>query len=154
MRIPLSIALTLAATGAFAQAGKIHPDPATPLPLRKPNQLSFEYPQDGIARAEFRSEFFYAVILKTAERCVSMEPERVEIQRLFPSNKVFSPMFDCPDVPEDDISYSNTRQSLGFIGVYAGLTLEQAQQFLAKVKETGKFPGANLRRMQAVLNYP
>jgi len=43
---------------------------------------------------------------------------------------------------------------VGFIAVYAGDTAEQAQQFLAAVKQTGRFPGANLRRMQAVLGYP
>jgi hypothetical protein len=38
--------------------------------------------------------------------------------------------------------------------VYAGDTLEQARQFLELVKQTGRFPGANMRRMQAVLTYP
>jgi hypothetical protein len=42
---------------------------------------------------------------------------------------------------------------VGFIAVYAGDSLEQAQQFLATVKQTGR-SGANLRRMQAVLGYP
>lgn len=31
---------------------------------------------------------------------------------------------------------------------------EQGQQFLAAVRQSGKFPGANLGRMQAVLGYP
>ncbi len=34
----------------------------------KPHELSFSLPTDGLARAEFRSEEFYAVILKSAKR--------------------------------------------------------------------------------------
>lgn len=49
---------------------------------------------------------------------------------------------------------SNTDASVGFIAVYAGANREQGQQFLETVKQTGKFPGANLRRMQAILHYP
>ena len=143
-----------AASSAFAQAGKIHPDPARPRPGFKPHQLSFETPQDGVARDEFRSAPFYAVILKTAARCSVKEPERAEIQALFPANKVFTPLSECDQDPEDMISYTNVNAKLGFIAVYAGESLEQAQQFLAVVKQTGRFPGANLRRMQAVLNYP
>jgi hypothetical protein len=153
MRLPLSIALIVLTASAFAQ-GKIHPDPAQPRPGFKPHQLSFETPQDGIARDEFRSEAFYAVILKTAERCSAMEKERLEIQRLFPAHKVFAPMSGCDEDPEDTISYTNTNPKVGFIAVYAGANQEQAQQFFATVKQAGKFPGANLRRMQAVLGYP
>ena len=144
--------LALAAT-ALAQ-GKIHPDPARPRPGFKPHQLSFETPQDGVARDEFRSAPFYAVILKTAARCSVKEQERAEIQALFPANKVFTPLSECDQDPEDMISYTNVNAKVGFIAVYAGESLEQAQQFLARVKQTARFPGANLRRMQAVLNYP
>lgn len=153
MRLPLSIALTFAAASALAQAGKIHSDPSKPWRGFKPHQLSFETPQDGVARDEFRSAPFYAVILKTTERCSVKEEERGEVQRLFPANKVFAPLSGCDD-DEDTISYTNVNPKVGFIAVYAGESQEQAQQFLAKVKETGRFPGANVRRMQAVLGYP
>ena len=152
MRVPLSIALILVAASALAQ-GRIHPDPAKPRPGFKPHQLSFETPQDGVARDEFRSAPFYAVILKTAEPCSLKQAELSEIQKLFPANKVFAPMFGCDD-DEDTISYTNVNRKVHFIAVYAGETAEQAQSFLATVKQTGKFPGANLRRMQAVLGYP
>jgi hypothetical protein len=66
-------------------------------------------------------------------------------------NKVFAPMSGCDD-DEDTISYVNRK--VHFVAVYAGDTAEQAQQFLAALKQTGRFPGANLRRMQAVLAYP
>lgn len=144
--------LILAATCACAQ-GKIHPDPAKPRPGFKPHQISFETPQDGVARDEFRSAPFYAVILKTAEPCSLKQAELNEIQKLFPANKVFAPMSGCDD-DEDTISYTNVNPKVHFVAVYAGDTLEQAQGFLAAVKQTGRFPGANLRRMQAVLGYP
>jgi hypothetical protein len=147
--------LWLALAGpALAQTGTIHPDPARPRPGFKPHQLSFETPQDGVARDEFRSAPFYAVILKTAALCSVKEKERAEIQALFPSNKVFAPLTSCDQDPEDTIGYTNVNPKVGFIAVYAGDTAEQAQQLLAAVKQTGRFPGANLRRMQAVLGYP
>ena len=146
--------LWLALTGSALAQGRIHPDPAKPRPGFKPHQLSFETPQDGVARDEFRSAPFYAVILKTAAPCSVKEQERAEIQALFPSNKVFSPLTSCDEDPEDTIFYTNVNPKVGFIAVYAGDSLEQAQQLLATVKQTGRFPGANLRRMQAVLGYP
>lgn len=150
---PILVALLAFAASALAQ-GKIHPDPAKPRPGFKPHQLSFELPQDGIARDEFRSAPFYAVILKSAAPCSVKEKERSEIQALFPTNKVFAPLTSCDEDPEDTISYTNVNPKVGFIAAYAGDSLEQAQQLLAAVKQTGRFPGANVRRMQAVLTYP
>jgi hypothetical protein len=154
VRLAAALILLLAsATPALAQ-GRIHPDPAKPRPGFKPHQLSFETPQDGVARDEFRSAPFYAVILKTIAPCSAKEKERAEIQALFPSNKVFFPLAECDQDPEDTIWYTNVNRKVGFIAVYAGDTAGQAQQILAAVKQTGRFPGANVRRMQAVLGYP
>jgi hypothetical protein len=38
------------------------------------------------------------------------------------------------------------------MAVYAGMTMADANAMLAKVKATGKFPGANIRRMRALIN--
>jgi hypothetical protein len=38
------------------------------------------------------------------------------------------------------------------MAIYAGLTPAEANRMLAAVKATGKFPGANLRRMRATFN--
>jgi hypothetical protein len=152
--VPVFLLLLVFAAPAFAQAGRIHPDPAKPRPGFKPHQLPFETPQDGVARDEFRSAPFFAVILKTVERCSVKEKERAEIQAQFPAQKVFAPLTSCDEDPEDTIFYTNVNPKVGFIAVYAGDTEEQAQQFLAVVKQSGRFPGANLRRMQAVLGYP
>jgi hypothetical protein len=149
----LAAALMLAASCALAQ-GAIDADPAKRRPGFKPHQLSFETPKDGVARDEFRSQPFYAVILKTIERCSAVEKERIQIQNLFPANKVFAPMFECDQEPEDAIRYTNVNPKVGFIGVYAGEDLDTAERVLESVRQLGMFPGANLRRMQAVLVYP
>jgi hypothetical protein len=153
VRTFLAVALMLTGAAAFAQ-GKIHPDPAKPWPGFKAHQLSFETPQDGVARPEFRSAPFYAVILKTLARCSPVEKERAEIQKLFPENKVFAPVFECEQEPEDAIRYTNVNPRLGFIAVFAGDEVEQAEEFFAGVEQLALFPGANLRRMQAVLVVP
>ena len=151
MRAVAALAL---AFSAAALAQTIEPDPGKPAPGFKPHQLPFETPQDGVARPEFRSAPFYAVILKTVARCAPMEKERAEIQKLFPQNKVFAPMFECDAEPEDAIRYTNVNPEVGFIAVYAGQALAEAEDFLETVRILGLFPGANLRRMQAVLVYP
>jgi hypothetical protein len=40
------------------------------------------------------------------------------------------------------------------VAVYAGATRQQASAALAQVTRTGRFPGANLRQMRVVYNYP
>lgn len=161
MRVHLSAALTLSALLAVAglpalatAQGAVHGNPARPYQGFKPHQLSFQTPSDGVARAEFRSAPFYAIILKSAGRCSIAEDERRAVQALFPANKVFATRFECPDEPEENIAYTNVNPEVGFLAVYAGDALPQAEEFLARVKATGRFPGANIRRMQAVLVYP
>jgi hypothetical protein len=41
---------------------------------------------------------------------------------------------------------------VNFIAIYAGKTLTEANGFLKTVQATGKFKGANVRRMQAEIN--
>lgn len=148
--------LTLALTGIAAAdvGGKIHP-PANPACATfKPHELCFETPKDEVARAEYRSEPFYAVMLKSAERCSITEKERLEIQTLFPRNKVFSNRFECGEDAEENITYTNVAERVGFLAVYAGTTEAEAATLLRAVETTTRFPGANIRKMQAVLVYP
>jgi hypothetical protein len=150
--------MTLSVAGiasAHAQ-GRVEPDPASRCSdgSFKSHELCFETPSDGVARAEYLSESFYAVILKTAERCTITEEERLHSQRRFPQGKVFSMRFYCDDNIEENISYTNVNDKFGFLAVYAGRTLKEAKARLAEVKATGRFPGANIRKMQAKLVYP
>jgi hypothetical protein len=48
--------------------------------------------------------------------------------------------------------YTNTSRKARFMAVYAGMSLADANSMLAAVKATGKYPGANIRRMRAGFN--
>lgn len=152
-RVTIGAALSLLGISSAMAQGKIQPDPAKPCgnPNFKPHELCFETPQDGVARAEFLSEEFYAIILKTAARCSIPETDRAGVQLLFPHHKVFSPRFQCDDDVEENITYTNVNEAYGFLAVYAGRTLKEAKTHLLKVKATGKFPGANIRKMRVRL---
>jgi len=117
----------------------------------QPNELPIRLPHNAVI---FDSDLFYAVILRSVpspeESCDNFipEPERLAAQTLFPKNKVFSSRCAEPG----QVSYSNTSAKAQFMAVYAGLTMADANAMLTKVKATGKFPGANIRRMRAMLN--
>jgi hypothetical protein len=155
-RLVIAITLSLAGIAAAQAQGKIEPNPATPCSDAnfKGHEICFKTPSDGVARAEYLSESFYAIILKTAERCTIAEEERLQAQTRFPQSKVFSMRFSCDDDIEENISYTNVNDKFGFLAVYAGQTLKEAKARLAEVKATGRFPGANIRKMQAKLVYP
>ncbi|MDT5270940.1 MAG: hypothetical protein QOH49_3126 [Acidobacteriota bacterium] len=102
----------------------------------------------------WESEPFYAVILKSVRdeaqdgTVFVAEAERVEAQRLFLHNKVYTSRAGEPG----DVYYSNVGLDQQFMAVYAGRTRAEAAAVLAKVKATGKYPGANLRRMHVGFN--
>lgn len=137
-----------------AQPGRVCGDPAHPCPGFRAHDLSFVLPRGGTARAEARSDVFYAVILRSAPRCSIPERDRAAAQALFPGRKVFSQRFECDGDVENNVTYTSVNRSLAFLAVYAGSTRQQANATLARVARTGRFPGANLRRMQVVFVYP
>jgi len=102
----------------------------------------------------YETELFYAVILKSKpapdDNCdiFFSETERLSVQELFPDQKVFASR--CAD-PEN-LFYTNTKRDHRILGVYAGKTLAEANRTLAAVKATGKFAGANIRRMRTGFN--
>lgn len=117
----------------------------------EPYDLPFRLPASAVI---YDTELFYAVILKSiAARDDSCdvfiaEDERLATQSLFADHKVFSTRCAMPGA----LSYSNTNPNQHFMAVYAGLTLVEANRMLAAVRVTGKFPGANIRRMRATFN--
>jgi hypothetical protein len=117
----------------------------------QPNELPFRIPKNAVI---YDTDLFYAVILRSVpspeENCDNFipEPERLAAQGLFTNNKVFSSRCAEPG----QVSYSNTNSKAQFMAVYAGMTMADANAMLTKVKATGKFPGANIRRMRAVIN--
>jgi hypothetical protein len=108
---------------------------------------------------EYRSKSFYAVIVQSRKAIEGSGPaandcggqftanERRRLQAVFPANRVFSSAFGCYDFEH---SYTNVNVAYNFLAVYGGETEAQAKQVLNKVKGSGKYPGANIRRMQAV----
>jgi len=117
----------------------------------EPYNLPFRLPENAVI---YDTGLFYAIILKSVkardDNCDVFVPEseRKAAQALFPANKVFSSRCTEPG----DLSYTNTDPNQHFMAVYAGMTVADANRMLSAVKATGKFPGANIRRMRAVMN--
>lgn len=149
-------AASLSSPGAASQGRPVGKRPAAlcPDPTTRcrtsvefaPHQLPFVVPRNV---AIFETEKFYAVILKsqrdTTQDCTGFVPEseRLEAQKLFPRKKVFTSR--CFD-PEE-LYYDGVESEVMFMAVYGGRTRAEANAMLAKVKATGKFPGAYLKRM-------
>jgi endonuclease V-like protein UPF0215 family len=76
------------------------------------------------------------------------ESDRLAAQALFPDHKVFASRCTQPG----ELFYTNVNENQRMMAVYAGATLPQAKRVLAAVQATGKFPGANLRRMRTGFN--
>lgn len=135
------------------QQGKVCGDPEKPCPGFRPNELSFKIAKEfAFDRGRDRSVPFYAVILRSAELCSITEEERLKVQTLFPRQKVFVHRLHCEGFG-DKVTYTNVNAKAGFIAVYAGEAEAEAKKMLAQVKATGRFPGANLRKMAAVVVY-
>jgi hypothetical protein len=148
-------ALLLTAALAAEPPGTLCPDPSRPpCPGFQVHDLSFHLPRDGVARPEARSAEYFAVILKSGARCRMSERERAEAQAIFPTHKVFMVRFGCDDRVENNVSYTNVDPKAGFLAVHAGPDRAAGEALLARVKATGRFPGANLRSMQTVFVFP
>lgn len=124
-----------------------------------PNDLPFRVPKNAVI---IDTVPFYAIILQSVvgspDRCDDFIPEseRLGAQLLFPDHKVFSSR--CTDPENSRYEDVTTRRitvlsdTHRIMAVYAGTSLPEAKQFLEKVKASGKFPGANIRRMRTGFN--
>jgi hypothetical protein len=65
---------------------------------------------------------------------------------------VFLHRYFCEDFG-DNVGYTNVKKSAGFLAVYGGDTAAEARKALTDVKATGRFPDANLRKMQVYVTY-
>jgi hypothetical protein len=117
----------------------------------EPHNLPFRVPAKAVI---FDTELFYAVILKSVtahnDTCDVFVPEteRLTAQAMFPDHKVFTSR--CADPGE--LFYSSVAENQRMMAVYGGATLAEAKRVLNAVKATGKFPGANIRRMRTDFN--
>ena len=124
-----------------------------------PNDLPFRVPKDAVI---IDTVPFYAIILKSVDApdyscdVFIAESDRLAAQALFPDHKVFTSR--CVD-PENLFYQDLNARKIAFLSeksrimaVYAGASLAEAKRFLETVRATGKFPGANLRRMRTGFN--
>jgi hypothetical protein len=117
----------------------------------QPHDLPFRVPANAVI---LDTELFYVVILKSMpasnDSCDVFIPEteRLAAQALFPDRKVFTSR--C--VEPGELFYTNVSENQRMMAVYAGATLAEARRVLNAVKATGKFPGANLRRIRTGFN--
>jgi len=105
---------------------------------------------------------FYAIILKSAavkdDNCDVFIPEsdRLAAQELFPTNKVFSSRcIDPENLFYEEVGTRKPRilsETHRIMALYAGKTLTEAKKTLEAVKATGKYPGANIRRLRTGFN--
>lgn len=130
--------------------GQVCPDPAHPCPGFKSNDLSFVTEANGTAKADEKSEWFYAVILRSTVACSITEAQRLSVQTAFSRTKVFSSRFQCDDDVENNVRYENTNDRVAFLAVYGGLTLPAARAFFRESRIAARYPGANVRRMRVV----
>jgi hypothetical protein len=115
----------------------------------EPYDLPFRVSQQTVI---WESEPFYAVILKSVRnrdcRVFVPEAERLRAQADFPRHKVFTSRCAEPVA----VYYTGLAVDARMMAVYAGRTRAEAAGVLAKVKATGKYPGAYLRRMSIGFN--
>jgi hypothetical protein len=132
--------------------GKVCGDPDRPCPGFKPNELSFAIAKPfAFDRGRDKSQPFYAVILLSGSLCGIQDAERLKAQKVFPRAKVFLHRYFCEDFG-DKVTYSNINEKSGFVAVYGGETAADAQPLLALAKSSG-YPGANIRRMEVLVQY-
>jgi len=135
------------------QQGKVCHEPSRPCDGFKDNELSFKIAKPfEFDRGKDISAPFYAVVLRSAALCSITEAERLRVQALFPERKVFVHQYFCQDFG-DKVTYTNVNEKYGFLAVYAGETEADARKVLAQARAGGHFPGANIRKMQAVAVY-
>ncbi|MBK8305122.1 MAG: hypothetical protein WBC19_01270 [Pyrinomonadaceae bacterium] len=139
-----------------AKLGKVCGDPTAACKSRE-NFQSFDLPFDtGKNFGIYESEKFYGIVLKSVklkdwgdcENPSFDEGDRMPIQELFPHNKVFA--LNCVETGTN--YYTGVAEQTAFIGVYAGRTLAEANNFLKTVQATGQFPGVKVRRMSIGVN--
>jgi hypothetical protein len=142
-----------AGAGAQRGRGQVCGDPTVRCPGQsdfQPHDLPFRIPRTAVI---WESEMFYAIILQSVrarDNCEThvSENARLEAQSLFPRHKVFADR--CPE--PGNLYYTGTNSDYRFMAVFAGRTRAEAERMLARVRATGKYPTANLRRMRSGFN--
>lgn len=129
----------------------------TPAKTFQPYDLTFNLPRKLKSNFEYRTNSFYAVILKTfpkfqagddcdgGEYAIGIEGERKQTQKLFPERKVFA-SYQCPDMGAVFYVLNGKEDNTVFIAVYGGANESEARQVLKKTQRN--FPQALIKKMQ------
>lgn len=152
--LALGVLLAIVAPAASAQRiGRICPDPAHRCagPFR-PFDITFDLPAGDVARASSASAPFWAVILHSAPRCRVSAELVARAQREFPRRQVFADRFECED--EALVGYAGVDSAHAFLAVYAGTSRREATALRDSLRAARAYPGANVRRLHAVLHHP
>lgn len=144
-------------------AAKICPNPAQPCKSKHrtfyPYDLSFVLPARIKDNTPYKSEIFFAVILKNniklsekdecdgGEFSTKVENERKLAQKLFPNNKVFA-SHQCPDMGALSYEVNGEPLNENFIAVYGGSNMLEADTILADAKT--KYPKAVVKKMRVI----
>ena len=110
----------------------------------------------------YKSRPFYAIVLKLKKQIDSEgvdddaclkglfdDAELEQTQAYFLDSKVFADNDGC--WPAEQVSYSTSIRGYNFLAVYAGKTMQDANAMLKKVKATGMFPAAQIKKMTVEL---
>lgn len=146
-------------------ANAVCPDPKKPCKTKDKEfaewELSFRLPAKIKPNTNYKSASFYAIILKKYEQgCDELdvnpkvEPERLRIQKQYPTRKVFA-SYDCANMDATGYDFAEVKNKNGdsnsdymnYIAIYAGDTPEEANQLFNEVK--AKFPKAEIKKMTA-----
>ena len=140
------------------------PDPKKPCRHREKNfdewELSFQLPAKIKPNVTYKSAAFYAVIIKKYDEWCeefdsnsAVEPERLRVQKLLPTRKVFAD-YSCPNIDAVGYDFAGKTDKSGervlymdYIAVYAGKSLDEANQLLVDLRK--KYPKAEVKKMTA-----
>jgi len=168
LRLPALILLFLLASAVQAQnAYPVCGNPRQPCEHKDkefaPYEISFRLPARLRKNTDYKSAPFYAVVLKTfkdfdaggdgcdgGEFSTKIETERKQVQKQFPNVKAFA-SYQCPDMGAVEYVVGGKTLNDTFLAIYGGTTQNEAQQILDKAR--AQYPGATLKRMQALYNW-
>jgi len=162
--IPATFALmvSLITFPAIAQTqGEVCSNPSAPCQHKQKRferyELSFRLPSK-LKKTAYKSVVFYGIVLETiaepdcdeGETSSVLENKRRNAQSFLSDNKVFAD-HQCPNLNAIAYMFDGEPNTGSFLGVYAGESMEEAEQLLHKAKE--RYPESSIKKMEVVFDY-
>lgn len=162
MIIALSLIVAIITPAIDAQSpNDVCPDPAAPCQHKQKRferyELSFRLPSK-LKKTAYKSSVFYGIVLETiaepecdeGETSSDLENKRRNAQAFFPDHKAFAD-HQCPNLSAVAYVFDGESNTRSFHGVYAGETIEEAEEMLEQARE--RYPEASIKKMQVVFDY-